>query len=338
MDKYTTDNFKFIISRISPRIRMILEKLPESVIEEVQEIRLRAGSPVVIVGKGNSSFLTKGSKCTLIVSDACVFPQQSEITDTLNKMCGYSMHSHYEDILNGYVTLENGARVGVCGTAVYEKNEVKTVKDISGLNIRIPRQITGASKPLFESVFRYGPQNLLLAGPPSSGKTTILRDIAYQFSSGAGGKYRKVCVVDERKELFPDNSSHSAGPNTDIIYGFPKAIGISMAVRTLSPEIIVCDEIGGIDEAEAVLEGLNTGVKFILSIHSDSANELRKKKSVHCLFSEGGFECVALLKDSASPGEISKIYSAEEVLYENNSGNYNADGGNIYVSSMLKAN
>lgn len=334
MDKVFSENFDFIISHISLRIRSVLAAMNETVKSEVQEIRLRAGRPVVIVTSKGSSFLTANSRLSLIYSDNCVKAGENEIYDTLNKMCGYSMHSHFEDLLNGYVTLKNGARVGVCGTAVYDGCEVKTVKDITGLNIRINRNINGAADSLFNSVFSDGPQNLLIAGAPSSGKTTLLKDIARQFSSGRTGRYYKVCVVDERKELFSQNAQADIlGPNTDIIYGFPKDKGISIAIRTLSPEIIICDEIGSASQTQKILYGLNSGVRFILSVHAQSPEELKNKTAVMSLISEGGFKNIAFLSGSSRPGEIKEIVKAESLRYENtdNGAVYGVRSGGLYA-------
>ena len=112
MSKDVIKEFNYIISFISPRIRSLLKDLNEQLIVELQEIRMRANRPVVLVTRSGSSFLTKNSKSTLILSGNCVTATENEIVDTVNKMCGYSMHSHFEDILNGYNTLPNGARVG----------------------------------------------------------------------------------------------------------------------------------------------------------------------------------------------------------------------------------
>jgi stage III sporulation protein AA len=193
-------------------------------------------------------------------------------------MCDYSMHSHYEDIANGYITLPNGSRVGLCGTAVYEKNLFKSVKDISCMNIRIPRCVSGISEILFKKLITNELQSMIIAGPPSSGKTTLLKDISYQLSSGRLGRYYKVSIVDERKEICPEkNDIEKIGPNTDILLGYPKSTGMSIAVRTLSPEIIICDEIGFNDEINEIINGINSGIHFILTIHANSYDELKRK-------------------------------------------------------------
>lgn len=339
MDKSFQNDFNNIISYISPRIQMYLKKMSEPMIENIQEIRIRSERPVVIVTPTGSSFLTLSGKTSYIYSSNCVIASDNEIFDTVNKMCGYSMHSHYEDILNGYITLPNGARVGICGTAVYEKDNVKSIKDINSINIRIPRTVQGVSEPIFNSIYKGTLKNLLIVGPPSSGKTTMLRDLAFQLSSGRMGKYHKICVVDERKELFPSQQDiKTLGPNTDVLLGFPKGKGISMAVRTLSPDVVICDEIGTIEEANEVLNGINCGTKFALSTHADDIEELKNKKIFKEFFKLNAIEKILFLSSAEKPTTVKRIMDANEVYNENSSGNFNYVSVHGNISDICKAN
>ncbi len=329
MDKSLVKEFNYIISFLSPRIKMYLSKINDSVLENIQEIRLRTNRPIAIVTSSGSSFLTNTGKTSYIWSSNCIVVQKHEITDCVEKMCDYSMHSHYEDILNGYITLPNGSRVGLCGTAVYDKNNFKGVKEITCINIRIPRNVFGVSESLFKNLLSNKLESMIISGPPSSGKTTLLKDLAYQISSGKLGKYYKVCIIDERKEICPEKSDiQSIGPNTDVLLGYPKAKGMSIAIRTLSPDIIICDEIGFNDEINEIINGINSGIFFILTIHSNSLNEL-KRKSVFCrLINETNIKNIVLLSSSETPGKISeiiKIGDEDETIFHINDFNNSTD-------------
>lgn len=313
MDKAFFNSFNYTVSFISPRIKKIIEELNETTIENIQEIRLRKNKPVVIVSNGESSFLTSNSKTTYIVSNNCVIPTENEIIDTVNKMCGYSMHTQNENISNGFLTLKNGSRVGLSGTAVYEDGNIKSVKDINSINIRIPRNKVNISDAVFDYFQSRGLKNIIVVGPPNSGKTTMLKDIAYQLSSGRMGKYYKVCIVDERNEI---SSNDFSGPNTDVLSGFEKYKGITIAMRTLSPDFIICDEISSTNEVLKILDGMNSGIKFVLSLHSNDLEELKRKNLFNLLVDKAEFDTIVLLSDSSQPGIISNIYKIERQTNE----------------------
>lgn len=322
---------KEILECISPRIRQSLENLQNA---EIFEIRLRIQSPVVIVTRQGSAFITKSGRLTQILSEQCQICAEYEITDTLNKCCGYSLHSYSKEIVNGFVTLSCGARVGVCGTAVYENGILKSVKDISCLNIRIPRTVKGASESLIKSAFSNGLENLIIIGPPSSGKTTIIKDLAYQISDGRLGKYYKVCVIDERFEISGD--SGSLGPNTDIIKGFSKATAISMAIRTMSPELIICDEAALDGETEEIIFGINCGVKFIITAHANEDDFFRRDDLLK-LCRKGKFTKIAFLEGANSPGKIKRIVGTDE-LTENSRNISDCNVGGFSEYKLYKAN
>lgn len=308
MDKTFMNSFNYTVSFISPRIKKVIEDLNEATIENIQEIRLRKNKPVVIVINGESSFLTANSKTTFIVSNNCIIPTENELVDTINKMCGYSMHTQTDNISNGFITLKNGSRIGLSGTAVYEGESIKSVKDINSINIRIPRNKLNISDDIFDFFQSQGIKNTLIVGPPNCGKTTMLKDIAYQLSAGRMGKYYKVCIVDERNEISVNDF---VGPNTDVLSGFQKDKGIKIAMRTLSPDFIICDEIGSINEVSKIIDGMNSGIKFMISLHSSDLSELKRKHIFKLLVSEANFDTVVLLSDARKPGKISNIYMIE---------------------------
>ncbi len=326
MDKLFQNDFNFIISYLPFRIQSLIKKLDYEIIEHIQEIRIRANKPIVIVSNNNIVFMTRTGSLSSIYSSNCIDITQEEITEIVNKICDYSMHSHYEDILNGYISLKNGARVGITGTAVFDKTILKGIRNINGLNFRIPRQIDNCSSVIFNHIFKENISNLLIAGPPSSGKTTILKDLSYQLSSGKKGLYYKICVVDERKELANiKNDIKSLGINTDILYGFPKPVGISIAVRTLSPDIIICDEISP-EDVDEIIKSMNSGVNFIFTIHAKNYEELKHKYTYKKLIEYGCIDNVLILNSFKSFTVISND-NIKEVNYEEHC-DYNCDYSN----------
>lgn len=315
MDISYMKNFSYIVSYLTPRIQNIINNIDKTILLNIQEIRIRAERPIVIIANNECYFINQSGKISSIYSPSSITVYKNEVTEIFNKMCDYSLHSHYEDVLNGYVTLKNGARVGITGTAVYDKTNLKGIRNVDGLNIRIPRNVKNCSSIIFNEFYKNSIDNLLIAGAPSSGKTTILKDLIYQLSVGKAGKYYKVCVIDERKEITSSNVNvDEIGYNTDILYGFSKPVGISMAVRCLSPHIIICDEISN-DDAEIISNAMNSGVKFIFTIHAENLNELKHKK-VYKKLSEN--ECIkyVLFINSFNNFTIIKDDKIKEVSYE----------------------
>lgn len=232
-------------------------------LSQIAEIRLRAGRPSVSV-----SVYGEMRTCSAAFT-------AEEIADCFAEICRYSVYSFEEEIARGFVTLDGGHRVGICGTAVTKNGKITSFKDISGLNIRIAHQIYGCSDEVYRRVFSKGLRSLLLAGKPLCGKTTVLRDLARRL-----GERHRVVLIDSRSELSGSvrgTPTLDIGMNTDALCGVEKSEGIMLALRCLSPEIIICDEIG--DDAAAVEQAVFCGVKMIASAHAGSIAELKRRPS-----------------------------------------------------------
>lgn len=336
MDVKLKENYNYILSFVSPRLKYYLENINNNLIEIIQEIRIRANKPVIIVTKYGCSYLTISSKISSILSSNCIFSNINDITDSVNRMCGYSFHSHTDDMINGYITLPNGARVGITGTAVFDNNAIKGIKNIDGINIRIPRNVYGISDLLINKLFSKSIMNTLIVGPPSSGKTTLLKDVAFQLSSGKNGILYKVCIVDERKEISSNNTIELNGPNTDVLLGFPKKIGLSMAIRTLSPDVIICDEISS-NELDVILDAINSGISLIFSIHAKNYIELKQKLIYKKLIINNCIDSIVFLKNSSEPGVIDKVICLNEVNNEIDVDNVNSDDKHNFNISLYEA-
>lgn len=298
-------------------IENMLLSLPEHFRGQIQEIGLRAGRPITL-SCGREIWFPDGH------GQAVRRPQQGvpvvtaqELAAVLHRLCGYSVYSFQEELREGYLTLRGGHRVGVAGTAVMQQGRISAVKEVSSLNIRLAREKKGCADELLR---RLGPElsgGLLLAGPPAAGKTTLLRDLARQLAGGETGRFRKVTVVDERGELagcWQGEPQHDLGVCCDVISGCPKALGILQAVRALSPEFLVCDEVGNGGEVEALLQCLHTGASLIASIHAGTKEELLRRPQAVTLLRAGAFGAVALLGSREAPGIICEWEKAGDLL------------------------
>lgn len=315
-----------IVSVCAP-IRRMLEQLPADIKDAAQEIRLRAEKPVAICCGAKLYFLRQDGSPAKESSGVFRTVSKQELQDTVRGLCSCSVYSFQNELKQGYLTIQGGHRVGICGTAVLSGAEVASVRDISSVNIRIARQIPGAADGLFRKIEDFS-GGLLLAGPPSSGKTTVLRDIVRQLSGGVRGKPKKVAIVDERGELAGTSfgvAQNDLGIHCDVLDGYPKGIGILQAVRTLSPEYIVCDELGGQEELYSLQQGLYAGVSMIASIHAGNLHDMMFRPQVKELIHTGAFQTVVLLESCEHPGKIRGIYKA---------GDFNAENGGAFASDL----
>lgn len=281
----------------------------------IREIRIRNRRIVTVTTDKGSEFLLRTGRLTQIYSELTVKTDEKEVDEIFRRLCGYSVHSFTDAVNRGYITVNGGHRVGVAGTAVTENGKITAVRDICALNIRIAREIKGAADDIMKNYFSNGLSSLIIAGPPSSGKTTVLRDLTCQLSSESG-RYRKVFICDERGEIgasFSGVEQNDIGINSDLITSYPKEEGIMIGLRSFSPDIIICDEVSTYEEARAIISGVNSGVSFALSIHARSERELRSKPLLKNLLETGEFGNVVLLSGSRI-GKTEKSFEAGDLL------------------------
>ena len=306
--------FKEIIEYFPIEIKDVMSKIPKEIIFMAQEIRLRVNKPIMINCSQNIYFVTKLGMVTSCMDANLVDINQQEILEIFKKMCDYSIYSYQSEIKNGFITIKGGHRVGICGTAVLSNEDIVGIRDISSMNIRIAKQVYIENSD-FISAIGDGNEGTLLVGPPACGKTTLLREIARTLSNGSLGYMKKVVIVDERGELssmYLGVAQNDLG-FCDVLNLYPKGDGIIQAIRSLSPEVIICDEIGNKEDVLALKSGLNAGVCVISSIHAGSINEFVKRKSAQRLVDTGAFKNIDMMKDKSNPGSVEKIYKEEEI-------------------------
>lgn len=291
---------KEILNILSQNIKDALGDFAYS--KTLQEIRIRADKPLIFE-VGNKEIVNK------------YIPKPDDLKTIIQRMSNYSIYAFDEELKQGYITIKGGHRVGVCGKCVIEKNEVKTIKNIASLNIRICREVKGCSDSIMRFILENNEViNTIIISPPKCGKTTLIRDMARNISDGmdkVSFKGKKVCVIDERSELgacFSGVPQLNIGIRTDVLDGCPKSEGIMMAIRSMSPDVIVCDEIGSYKDIDSILTALNCGVSLITTIHGYEIEDLYNRPVFKEIVENNVFKRAIILSNKSGAGTIENIY------------------------------
>jgi len=308
-----------IINSLSVNLRENIKKISMDNIN-IEEIRLRSQKPLILNANNKDYFYNLNSNKLDTKMNNPYIVSKEDVEQTFQIICKYSIHSFMDDIKKGFITLRGGHRVGLVGKAIVEDGQVKNIKHISSLNIRVSREIIGCSNKVLPHIIKGDNQvnNTLIISPPQCGKTTLIRDIVRNLSNGNkeyGFKGIKVALIDERNEIsgsYLGSPQMDVGIRTDIIETCPKNLGIMMLLRSMSPNLIVTDEIGSIDEIKALYTALNGGVSLITTVHGDSIEDIRNRKELSQLLEKDLFKKVIILSAKKGPGTIEKIYDLEE--------------------------
>ncbi len=252
----------------------LVRRNPTDPLSGLDEIRLRLG---------RSASLTVGDQNLRL---AYVLDEK-ERDALLARLCRGSVYAYRESIKNGYIDLSRGVRVGLYGRALYEGGAFSSVVDISGFCFRIPHAVRGIGEEVYRALLSLdGGVGILVYSPPNGGKTTLLRALADRLSGGASP--HRVVLLDSRGELYsPAFFSHDA--LLDVLREYPREEAILQAIKSLSPEFLVCDEIGGISEAEALRLAVGCGVPLLCSAHGASLSSLLSRPPVALLQEAGAF-------------------------------------------------
>ncbi len=310
-----------VLSVLPSNLAEMIGRVPPRYLADLEEIRLRQDRPLMLGVGGNDYFIRQDG--TPVPAPSGVYMvNAADLEKVLHNISGSSMYALEEELKNGYVTLPGGHRVGLTGKAVLENGRLKTIKYLSGLNIRVCREIKGAADGLMKNLIDREVQNVyhtVIFSPPRCGKTTLLRDLVRQVSNGLPGLHfagRTVGVVDERSEIAGCHRGlpqMDVGVRTDVLDGCPKAQGMMILLRAMSPDVIVTDEIGSMEDIHALEEVFNAGVRVIVTIHGSSLRELANRPALKYLLQLNIIERFVLLGRSRGVGTVEKIYSGTDL-------------------------
>lgn len=293
-----TKSLEKLLSCFSGNIIKAVKNIPAEVFDNLCEIRVRADKPIVLSVLQSKFFLSANGEiknvCNGQTTAELITATSDEVKNSFLKLCEFSVYKRQTEINNGFITVGGGHRIGICGTCNIVDNNIRSVTDLTSLNVRIAKEFTGCANDLMSKISYSG--GVLLCGVPSSGKTTLLRDLSRQLSL----KGYTVSLIDERFEI---SASCSGTPHFDIglcdVYsGYPKNIAIPQAIRSMSPDYIICDELTG-DDVNSVKDCVNFGVKMIATVHCDNAGNLMKNKGLVQLISTGVFGKIVFLDTKA---------------------------------------
>lgn len=271
----------------------------------INEIRLRAGKPIVLSIGGQRVFLSERGLSGNI--NEAIFMSKIDIEDIIFRASECSIYSVNEQIKKGFIVTENGIRLGLGGDLIEESGKIKTMTNFTSVNIRIPHEIKNCSLSTFNMLLsNEGVLNTLVVSPPGGGKTTYLRDFICQLSER--NYAYNVLVLDERGELDIGNNG-CLGNFTDKISFARKKIGFENGIRALSPNLIVTDELGQEEDVEAITYAVNCGVNILASVHCDSIEKLVQKPFFEKLIREKVFKRFVLLSLRNGPGTIEGVYN-----------------------------
>lgn len=270
--------------------------------EQIYEFRIKIRKPILVYSKNGESIIN-------------YLVTKEDMKSIIQKISNYSLYAYEEDIRQGFITIKGGHRIGIAGECVMEKGEVKTIRNISSINIRICREIIGCSNKVMKYIASARRiYNTIIISPPKCGKTTILRDIARNISNGIssmGLQGRKVVVIDERSEIGACHfgvPQSDLGIRTDVLDNCLKKEGLIMAIRSLSPEVLICDEIGTKGDIEALIMAFNSGVNIVTTIHGFTVEDLYKRRVFSDLLNNNVLERAIILSNRNGVGTIESVY------------------------------
>lgn len=293
-----------ILTRLPKEFQTEITLLPNSILDQLEEIRLNTGQPMILYAGGKEYHI---GKKTLKKIDPMM------MNDIFHSILNHSVYAYQEELSKGYITMEGGSRVGICGKVIMEHGIVKAMKDITSLNIRRSKEFIGISDRFMPYLLARDGRLLhtLIVSPPKCGKTTLLRDMIRNLS----GLGLRIGVCDERSEIagiYHGNPSFDLGERTDILDGCPKEVGMVMLIRAMSPDVIATDEIGKSADLFGVESALSAGVSLLTTIHGSDYEDVLKS-GIGSIVEQGIFQRLIFLTNNPKIGTVKSILGPNQL-------------------------
>ena len=299
------DSYRQAVSVLPEHLRSCALEVDRSNMVRTEEIRLR-------VGKSPSLVLPDGEQ--IIPGTKVVAPE--DLKHLVELASRWSFHAVLEQMRRGYLTIEGGHRLGLCGTVVMEGEQIHALRDISAVNLRVARQLPGVARQTVGQLIRDGQlQNTLILGPPGSGKTTFLRDLIRCISAGEGVPPLRVAVADERGELaavWDGRPQMDLGERTDVLDGCPKVLAITLLLRGMGPQVVAVDEITAPEDILAMEQAVGCGVALLATAHGACAEDLRRRPLYRLMLEKGIFHRLVTIRVEKGQRKI-RVMEMEEV-------------------------
>ena len=302
----------YIYTILPDRLLSAVMNIPQTERERINEFRLRVNRSLSCSICTKEYYITQGGRLT-VGSTEGVTVTQDEIKSVFSKAFEHSLHSYNRELAQGFITTAGGNRIGFCGTAVLSDDRqmrVENVRNISSVNIRVAREVKGCANDIYSKIFGGGLCSLVIGGAPSSGKTTILRDLCRLCAQSF-----RVSLIDERNELSNTQNgiaNNDIGQKCDVFCSYNKADAIITAVRVMTPQIIICDEVMTDDDLRALRFAVNSGVRLIVTAHCSDLDDLKKRPVVSKLIKDKVFDYAVILSGTLIGGNIKGIYKFRE--------------------------
>lgn len=300
-----------------PPLRVRVESALHNRGEDIEEIRLRVNRPLILrIGSYEYTIDEKQQLTENLFRGHII--TRDEIERTMQVLSQCSLYAWEDELKNGYITIPGGHRVGLVGKGVLDKGRIKTLKDVSGINYRIGKEVKGCANKLMPLLIKDNKVlHTLIISPPQCGKTTLLRDVIRQLSDGVTSlnfSGVNVGLVDERSELagmFQGQPQFDIGLRTDVLDACPKAQGMMMMIRSMSPVVLATDEIGMKEDVQALYHSLQAGVSVITTVHGQDYQELQERPVLQELINLRFFNRLVILSRKKGVGTLDAIWDGK---------------------------